>query len=173
MLVSPMSMPTPLLVPPPLSQAEFRAGMARLGAAVNIITTDGPAGRAGFTASAVCSVTDTPPTLLVCINRSGSVYDAFIRNSALCVNTLRPDHEQLSRLFGGKTPMEERFVGATWTTGVSGAPMLKDAAVAFDCRVVNTSEVGSHSVLFCEVLAIRQHETASGLIYFDRAYHHI
>ena len=31
--------------------------MSRLGAAVNIITTDGPAGRAGFTASAVCGVT--------------------------------------------------------------------------------------------------------------------
>ncbi len=36
--------------------------MARLAAAVNIVTTDGPAGRAGFTATAVCSVTDEPPT---------------------------------------------------------------------------------------------------------------
>ncbi|STR46597.1 flavin reductase RutF in pyrimidine catabolism pathway [Klebsiella oxytoca] len=39
----------------------FRDAMAHVGAAVNIITTDGPAGRAGFTASAVCSVTDAPP----------------------------------------------------------------------------------------------------------------
>ena len=45
-------------------KASFRDAMAHVGAAVNIITTDGPAGRAGFTASAVCSVTDTPPTLL-------------------------------------------------------------------------------------------------------------
>lgn len=43
-------------------KASFRDAMAHVGAAVNIITTDGPAGRAGFTASAVCSVTDTPPT---------------------------------------------------------------------------------------------------------------
>ncbi len=40
----------------------FRDAMACVGAAVNIITTDGPAGMAGFTASAVCSVTDSPPT---------------------------------------------------------------------------------------------------------------
>ena len=33
----------------------FRDAMACVGAAVNIITTDGPAGMAGFTASAVCS----------------------------------------------------------------------------------------------------------------------
>lgn len=48
-----------------VDKQDFRDAMARLGSAVNIITTDGPAGRAGFTASAVCSVTDTPPTLLV------------------------------------------------------------------------------------------------------------
>ena len=45
-----------------VEKQDFRNAMARLGAAVNIITTDGPAGRAGFTASAVCSVTDTPQT---------------------------------------------------------------------------------------------------------------
>ena len=46
-----------------VDQQTFRDAMSCMGAAVNIITTDGPAGRAGFTASAVCSVTDTPPTL--------------------------------------------------------------------------------------------------------------
>lgn len=44
---------------------QFRNAMAMLGGAVSVITTDGPAGRFGFTASAVCSVTDAPPTLLV------------------------------------------------------------------------------------------------------------
>jgi flavin reductase len=159
--------------PSNLSQIDFREGMARMGAAVNIITTDGASGRAGFTASAVCSVTDSPPTLLVCLNRSASVYEAFIRNNSLCVNTLRPDHEQLSRLFGGKTPMEERFAAATWTKKISGAPVLEGAAVAFDCQVFKLSEVGTHSVLFCEVIAIERHESASGLIYFDRGYHRI
>lgn len=48
---------------------EFRDAMSRLGAAVNVVTTDGSAGLGGFTASAVCSVTDSPPTLLVCMNR--------------------------------------------------------------------------------------------------------
>ena len=63
-----------LPVLPGVEHDAFRNAMACLGAAVNIITTDGPAGRAGFTASAVCSVTDTPPTLLVCLNRSASVW---------------------------------------------------------------------------------------------------
>jgi flavin reductase len=160
-------------VAPVLSKDMFREGMSRLGAAVSIITTDGPAGRAGFTASAVCSVTDTPPTLLVCLNRSSSVYDRFTDNEVLCVNTLKPDHEQLSRLFGGKTAMDERFAAAIWSSGLSGSPVLEDATVSFDCRITNRADVGSHTVFFCEVLAIACHTVASALIYFDRAYHRV
>ena len=92
----------------------FRDAMACVGAAVNIITTDGPAGRAGFTASAVCSVTDSPPTLLVCLNRGASVWPTFSENRTLCVNTLSAGQEPLSNLFGGKTPMEDRVWRRRW-----------------------------------------------------------
>ncbi|CDA00206.1 fMN reductase (NADH) RutF [Klebsiella variicola CAG:634] len=106
-------------------KASFRDAMAHVGAAVNIITTDGPAGRAGFTASAVCSVTDTPPTLLVCLNRSASVWPVFSEHHTLCVNTLAAGQEALSTLFGGKTAMDERFAAADWQTGATGCPRLE------------------------------------------------
>ena len=156
-----------------LGKNEFRAAMARLGAAVNIITTTGPAGRAGFTASAVCSVTDMPPTLLVCLNRSSSIYAIFAGNNTLCVNTLSPKHEDLSRLFGGKTPVEERFAAASWTLSEAGSLILDGAAAAFDCRIMKATDVGSHTVFFCEVIATAFNEEADGLIYFDRTYHRV
>ncbi len=87
-----------------VDQQTFRDAMSCMGAAVNIITTDGPAGRAGFTASAVCSVTDTPPTLLVCLNRGASVWPAFNENRTLCVNTLSAGQEPLSNLLAAKRP---------------------------------------------------------------------
>ena len=93
--------------------ATFRQGMSNLGAAVNVITTHGKAGRAGFTASAVCSVTDSPPTLLVCLNRSASVFETFKTNKVLCVNTLAAHQTELSNIFGGKTPISERFLRGT------------------------------------------------------------
>ncbi|MET4385446.1 flavin reductase (DIM6/NTAB) family NADH-FMN oxidoreductase RutF [Bradyrhizobium sp. F1.4.3] len=62
---------------------DYRDAMARLGAAVSIVTTDGPAGRAGFTASAACSVTDDPPTLLVCMNRASSAYVSVVGNNVV------------------------------------------------------------------------------------------
>src|ERR1700745_2349045 len=49
--------------------AEFREAMSRVASSVSIISTDGPHGIAGFTCSAVCSVTDEPPTIMVCVNR--------------------------------------------------------------------------------------------------------
>jgi flavin reductase len=160
-----------LAAPGPLDPKAYRDAMARLGAAVHIITTDGPAGMAGFTASAVCSVTDKPPTLLVCLNRSASVHGAFSGNKVLCVNTLAVEHEALSQIFGGKTPMEERFAAATWSVMASGAPLLDDAVVSFDCRVTETIDQGTHEVFFCEVLAVKLNESAAGLFYFDRRYH--
>nr|WP_245420124.1 flavin reductase [Ferranicluibacter rubi] len=145
--------------------------MAKLGAAVNIITTDGPGGRTGFAATAVCSVTDDPPTLLVCLNRSASVYDAVTTNKVLCVNTLNAGHQPLSHLFGGKTPAAERFATADWSVLTTGAPALDDALVSFDCVIENTVSQGTHDVLFCRVVSTATRTEGQALFYFDRAYH--
>lgn len=154
-----------------IDKQTFRDAMACLGAAVNIITTDGPAGQAGFTASAVCSVTDSPPTLLVCLNRGASVWPVFNDNRTLCVNTLSAGQESLSNLFGGKTPMADRFAAADWQTGATGCPRLDEALASFDCRISQVMSVGTHDILFCEIVAITRHPVPQGLVWFDRGYH--
>ncbi|PBP90551.1 NADH-dependent FMN reductase RutF [Pseudomonas congelans] len=156
-----------------VSQLAFRDAMSSLAAAVNIITTDGPGGRAGFTATAVCSVTDQPPTLLVCINRSASVYDTFVENGTLCVNTLGNGQQDLSNLFGGKSSQQERFACGQWETGVTGAPILDTARLSLDCKVSQSVSVGTHDILFCEVVDIRRQDGADALVYFARGYHHL
>lgn len=154
----------------------YRDAMARLGAAVSVITTAGPAGTAGFTASAVCSVTDDPPTLLVCMNRGSRLNEAFKANRVLCVNTLAAAQEPLSPLFAGLTGVDDmpaRFAAAEWTSSVTGSPVLAGAVVSFDCRIAQVTEVGTHSVFFCEVEAIQAGSEHEGLIYFGRSYHRI
>jgi flavin reductase len=158
----------------PVSRQEFRDAMARLGAAVNVVTTDGAAGRAGLTASAVCSVTDDPPTLLVCLNRSSRASALFKRNGVLCVNTLAAGQDALSDVFAGKGRMEpeDRFASARWTRLATGAPVLEDAAVvSFDCRIAEIVEKGTHSVLFAEIEGIRQGAEGGALIWYGRDYH--
>ncbi len=164
---------TPADAPLAVGQAAYRDAMARLGAAVNVVTSDGPAGRCGFTASSVCSVTDDPPTLLVCLNRTSANNARFKRNGVLCVNVLAAHHEALSSAFAGAPDQATRFAGGRWTTLATGAPVLDDARVAFDCRIAQVTEVGTHSVLFCEVEAIRTGDDGEALIYLGRAYHHL
>src|SRR5258706_10730178 len=124
--ISPLSLRREENEMPKVASQEYRDAMACLGAAVNIVTTDGRAGRAGFTASAVCSVTDNPPTLLVCINRESSAYASVRENGVVCVNVLSARHERLSRLFGGRISFDERFAAAAWSTLETGAPVLAD-----------------------------------------------
>jgi flavin reductase len=157
-----------------VSSQEFRDAMARLGAAVNVVTTDGAAGRAGLTASAVCSVTDDPPTLLVCLNRASRGNTVFKRNGVLCVNTLASGCRSLSDAFAGKGGLdtEGRFALARWSQLATGAPVLDDVAVvAFDCRITEVLEKGTHSVLFAEIEAIRQGAPGGALIWYSRGYH--
>ncbi len=159
----------------PVGKEAYREAMARLGAAVNVIATAGPGGRAGFTASAVCSVTDAPPTLLICANRSNDSHAALKANGVVCVNTLTASQQDLSAVFAGLTPhgVERRFEFGDWTTLVTGAPVLRDAAVAFDCRIDKAVEVGTHDVFFCIVEAVQLGRAHEGLIYYARSYHRI
>lgn len=150
----------------------FRNAMARLGGAVSVITTDGPDGRFGFTASAVCSVTDSPPTLLVCMNRSSTSNAHFKNNGVLCVNVLSAELREISGVFANRElDSTQRFASTAWTTMESGSPVMEQALVNFDCRITQVHEVGSHSIFYCEVLRIKHGETEEGLVYFNRAYH--
>jgi len=155
-----------------VSRELYREGMARFPAAVHIVTTDGPAGSTGFTASAACSVTDDPPTLLVCLNRASELHSIFLENGVFCLNTLAADQRAFSELFArhGGMPMHERFAMPVWEKGKTGAPVLRDALVCFECRIAEVKEVGTHWVLFGEVQEIRLSSGTSALVYVHRAY---
>jgi len=157
-----------------LDTARYRNGMAMLAGAVNVITTDGPSGKAGFTATAVCTVTDQPPTLLVCMNRSSYAHQFFVGNGVLCVNLLSAEQQALSAVFSNREmSMDERFARHAFSLLETGSPALAEALVSFDCRITQTHELGSHTVFYCEVLEMQQGESRPGLVYFNRSYHQL
>jgi flavin reductase len=148
----------------------FRDGMARLGMSVNVVTTMVDGRRYGFTASAVCSVSDTPPTLLVCINWASSCFAAFETARHFCVNTLMPGHEDISNAFGGKLAMEDRFSLGEWRQGVTGVPVLSDASVSFECELANAVDEATHRILFGRVIDMRENDERATLLYCMRRY---
>lgn len=166
-----------------LNQTEFRQAMAHLPAGVNIITTQGAAGRCGITASAVCSVTDSPPTVLVCVNRGSASHAIFQRNGRLCVNVLSSEQEELAKHFAGMTqvPMEDRFAWDIWEADGAQCgeqcrgdqPALRDAIVRLQGRISDCKEVGSHSVMFVTLDRITVREEGDSLVYFNRGFHRV
>ncbi|WP_144107523.1 4-hydroxyphenylacetate 3-monooxygenase, reductase component [Paraburkholderia sp. BCC1886] len=157
------------------AQQQFRDAMARLAAAVNVITTDGPGGRCGITASAVCSVTDSPPTMLVCINQTSFVHDVLRENGNVCINVLGASAQETAKTFAGMTgcSMEERFENTVWHQGVLPVPVLSDAVVRLEGTVNEIKTVGTHSVMFVRIHHIDLHECHDSLVYFARRFHQL
>jgi len=151
----------------------FRNAMSHFAEAVHIITTDGPAGRRGVTVSAVCSVSDNPATMLVCLNREHELNHLFIENQVFALNTLSLAQQALSEAFSGRGDLaqQDRFSLGHWHTLQTGAPVLVDALASFDCRIVATHEVATHYVIYGKVTALNMGDPAKSLIYLNRSYH--
>ncbi len=150
----------------------FLEGMSHAAATVNIVTTDGPAGRAGVTVSAMCSVTADAPTLLICIHHKSPACQAIQQNGVFCVNVLRDDQALISDTFAGriKTPGGDKFDCADWCALTTGAPALSRPLVAFDCRLGQHVRWGTHVIFIGEVADTVVNGTGSALIYANRAY---
>jgi flavin reductase len=155
----------------PISKERFKAAIAPLAGTVCVVTTDGPGGKAGFTASSVCGVSDDPPTLLVCINRQSSVHNAFVSNQLFCVNVLAASHQSLSRAFAGKTSTDARFAIGDWTASETPLPVLPTAVVSLECEVVRSMDIATHKIIFGRPFAIHGEAGDPCLIYFRRQYH--
>ena len=152
----------------------FLQGMSRAAQTVNIVTTDGPAGRAGVTVSAMVSVSaDTPkPTLLVCVHHLASAADRIIGNGYFCVNILHDDQAFIADTFAGRfrDQVADKFACAEWVNMPSGAPRVVDPLVAFDCKISQHNRVGTHHIFMGEVQDVFLASHGTPLIYAHRAY---
>lgn len=160
---------------PKIEPLAFRNAMSHFAEAVHVVTTDGPAGRRGVTISAVCSVSDNPATMLVCLNREHESNHIFIENKVFALNTLSFGHMALSEAFSGKGSLSQadRFALGEWQTLQTGAPVLADALASFDCRIIETHEVATHYVVYGRVTALKGGGDGQSLVYLDRSYHHV
>ena len=157
-------------------QERFRDAMSLVPSAVHILTSDGAAGRCGITATAVLSVSDEPPTVLISINRTSVSAQRLLANEVFCVNTLGAADQCLADVFAGRTgvPRDERFSVGEWGELVTRSPVLATARVAFDCRLVGSMQAATHQLLVGEVLAMRSsaHGEAS-LVYLNRGFRRV
>ncbi|MFY9556183.1 MAG: flavin reductase family protein [Blastocatellia bacterium] len=133
-----------------VTKDEFRTALSRFVSGVTVVTAlDSDKRPAGITVSAFSSVSLEPPLVLACIDKNASLHGCLPEGSHFAVNILAADQEHVSRRFASKD--EERFDGAGYKQGVSGAPLLDGALAHIECRVVHAYPGGDHTIIVGEV----------------------
>ncbi len=148
----------------------FRTGMRQLASGVSIITSGTAKAPVGLVATAVCSVSIEPPTLLVSVSRTASAYPTIEASGRLCVNVLGTGHDDLLASFTTPDRRAERFTGSAWRLRPDAPPVLSDALAAFDCRVVERFAYATHMVFFARPEKVLV-GAGDPLIHFDRGFH--
>ncbi|MFC7220679.1 flavin reductase family protein [Streptomyces polyrhachis] len=140
----------------------FRSVMGSLPTGVSVVTSLADDGQPrGFTCSAVCSVSASPPLLLVCVKQPSASLEAIHQSSVFAVNFLSGQMAETARTFA--SPVPERFADVPWSPGKrTGAPVL-DSTVAFaECVLTSSQLAGDHQVLIGRLVygGVSAHRTA-------------
>lgn len=133
-----------------------------------VIATGRAGARTGLTATAFCSLSDSPPTILICVNKTASAHPVICDTGAFSVNVLRDGQAAAAARFAGQTGLkgEERFADGEWIVLETGAPVMADALASLDCELLQVHDHGTHSVFVGLVQAVRSDEASHPLIYF-------
>jgi flavin reductase (NADH)/cob(II)yrinic acid a,c-diamide reductase len=153
---------------------DFKQAMSGCAGAVALVTVGAEHGRrTGLTVTSACSLSDNPPSLIVCVNRNASAHARIREERAFAINFLHEDHALLALTFSGQKGVdgEDRFALGQWKTVATGAPMLADAVAAFDCVLAQEFETSTHSIFVGEVRGVTHSATAAPLLYLRGNFH--
>nr|WP_249817106.1 MULTISPECIES: flavin reductase family protein [unclassified Bradyrhizobium] len=148
--------------------------MRQCAGAVALVTVGAQHGkRTGLTVTSACSLSDNPPSLIVCVNRSASAHGRIREEGAFAINFLHEDHALLALTFSGQKGVngDDRFAFGQWTRGKTGAPVLTDAVAAFDCVLAQEFETKTHSIFIGEVRGVSHADGAKPLVYLRGNFH--
>ena len=150
----------------------YRAIMRHQAGAVTVIACGTAGARAGLTATAVASLSDEPPTVLACVNRTTWAHDAILRAQAFSVNLLSDAQQEVAERFAGKGGLkgEARFEGVRWRTLATGSPILDQALASLDCELIEQHTFSTHSIFIGRVVAGEFRAAAKPLLYFRGDY---
>lgn len=155
-----------------ISSEAYRAGVQNLAAGVCLVTTGRGTDQHGFTATAVMSLTDDPPSLVVGVGSTNGSHDLICESGWFCVNVLADHQLPLADVFAGRSGLKgrERFTEGEWETSPHGPPMLAGALANFVCRLTDLRPYSTHTLMVGEVMTLRQAEFGLPLLYWRRAY---
>jgi flavin reductase (DIM6/NTAB) family NADH-FMN oxidoreductase RutF len=131
------------------------------------VTATSDHGDCGMTVSAFCSLSLSPPLVLVCIDHAARMHTILGSASHFTVNILEESQEPIARRFSD--PDIDRLDGVAFRRGSTGAPVLSQVLATLECRKQDAYDGGDHTIFTGEVETA---EIAGGmpLLYFRGGY---
>ena len=153
----------------------FRLAMRQLASGVSVVTPGAGEDRTGFTTTSVSSLSADPATLVVCVNRSASLYAQLSIGDLFGVSVLNAQHTEIADRFAGRAGVSgpERFHGGRWTTTSDGVSLLADAIAVFACEAEDVIERHSHAILIGRVRLARPMPAGGALLPWRGGYDRI
>jgi flavin reductase (DIM6/NTAB) family NADH-FMN oxidoreductase RutF len=144
--------------------------MARVPAAVVVISARSADGYRGLTASSLVSISVDPPMVLVGLEREAATRAAVAATGTFNVSVLTRSQEFIADRFAGRAPaIDKSWRDVPHHLGVNGLPLIEGCAAWLECRLVEMRPAGDHDICVGEVTAA---SAGSGdpLILWDRAF---
>jgi flavin reductase (DIM6/NTAB) family NADH-FMN oxidoreductase RutF len=149
--------------------AAFRDVIRHLASGVTIITSSLGGEPVGLTATAVCSVSATPPMLLVSLAAASRTAQGVAETGAFAVHLLPHAGRRYAEQFAsrGSHFQDVKYV----STPGKQIPVLTDILGWFLCQVEQSLPVADHMIFVGRVLQCElKDKRPDPLLYFDRNY---
>jgi len=120
---------------------------------VYVIGVADGARRDAFTAAWITQVSFDPLLLALSVNPRNASYALLRASGSFTVSVLKHGQLELARHFGTRSGRDvEKLAGIRWRPGMTGAPILDDAAAYFDCRLTGSLAAGDHELVLGQVV---------------------
>jgi len=124
----------------------------------------------GMTANSFNSISLSPPTVLVALRHRTRTQQLVKEGGVFGVTILNTEQIELAKLFAGQIDSDKpRFEGVDTFTMETNSPLIRQGMAFFDCKVVNSFDVGGTTVFLGEVLAaLNNGKGHDPLLYINR-----
>lgn len=151
----------------------FRFAMRRVATSVAIVTAVDGGVDFGMTATAFASVSMAPPTLLIIVNETATIYRPLSESGRFCLNILDAAQKDVAQRFSTKPSDQSRFQTGKWLRNAPLPARLLGAQGWIDCTVDSAVAAGTHSIFVGKVTGAHSSKGGNPLLYLDGRYAHV
>lgn len=157
---------------PPVDEAAFRTGLARLASGVAVVACWTPQGPRGLLVSSLTGLSSDPPRVLFCVRKAAAAHQALLAADAVSLSILGDDQQAEAERFSRSDLAAERFDPQSWTLAPQSPPDYRPALVSLAGPVCCRIDATSHTIFILDVSNARA-RSGEPLVYFDRAFRNL